>query len=316
MAGSWPDTPSRKIAYHADGTVVVGRYPPDGAPYENFYPWDPTSTGLEELNDLDFSDIDQDWANGRFPAIPSNAADPTNKRAETCWIFPELRDIYGYAFVLHGQNNGIGGPGEYTWYISADTTNGVDGTWTNIGDFDETNLTTGNYPEAWRESQIMFYYPAARAMRCLGVAGFFTGGPTVWRAAFLFGVIAAGETPDRILFIDDYTGLEFTGPMDWGDVPRGSELEWDIYLLNNSATLTANTMTLDMKTLYDVSDTWYSMNEAGGAFGSTISVSSMAAGARYPTGTDVITIKLEVPDDQPLSIYEAFLELSAAASWT
>ena len=324
MAGSWPDTPSRKIAYHADGTVVVGRYPADGAPYENFYDWDSGPLGLEEMNDLDFDGIVPDYDGvtaRRFPALGTTpTSNLLNKRTETAWIFPEYRDIYGYAVVLEVQFSSIG-KGDFWMYISGNTTNGIDGDWTVVGFFQEPNLpVNNNYPEWWRESQVSFFFPRARGMRFLGTGNFNVGAsnsfPMAWRAAFLFGMISAGETPDRILFIDNYTGLEFTLPMDWGDVPRGSVLEWDIYLLNNSSTLTANTMTLDMKTLYNVSDTWYQMKVTGGMFGDTIAITSMAPGARFPTGTDIITVRLSVPQDQPLSIYEAFLELSPAASWT
>ena len=325
MAGSWPDTPSRKIAYHADGTVVVGRFPADGAPYENFYDWDSGPLGLEEMNDLDFDGIIPNYALKRFPALGTTPASSVlNKRTETAWIFPEYRDIYGYAVVLEIAFTSLD-QGLYRMYISGNTTNGIDGDWTEIGYFTNdgppNNLPANiNYPEWWRESQVSLYFPRARGMRFLGTAGFNTSaGETaamLWRAAFLFGMISAGETPDRILFIDNYTGLEFTLPMDWGDVPRGSVLEWDIYLLNNSSTLTANTMTLDMKTLYNASDGWYQMKVTGGGFGDTIAITSMAPGARFPTGTDIITVRLSVPQDQPLSIYEAFLELSPAASWT
>ena len=66
MAGSWPDLPSRKIAYHDDGTVVAARYPPAGAPYENFYEWQAGANGLDQLNNLDFAIITPDWDNQLF----------------------------------------------------------------------------------------------------------------------------------------------------------------------------------------------------------------------------------------------------------
>lgn len=318
MAGSWPDMPSRKIAYHDDGTVVVGRHPTGGAPYENFYPWD--ADALEELNDLDFQQISDNWANGTFAAMTGNhSQNQQNKRTESAWIWPEKRDIYGYATIIEHTGSGIGGLGIHKAYTSVDTTNGIDGTWVEqgpSGGWSDDNLGSVNYPEAWRENQYTFTAEGTRSFRWHGWGGTFNDGDDEFRCMFIFGVISAGETPDRILFMDDSTGLEFTTPMDWGDVPRGSVLTWDIYLKNNSATLQANTMTLDVKTLYNSSDTWFDLSDAGGAYGDTVSITSMAAGARYPTGSDTITVRLTVPNDQPLGVYESFLELTAPASWS
>lgn len=316
MAGSWPDMPSRKIPYHDDGTVVAGRHPTGGAPYENFYEWN--ATYVNEMNDLDFVKISEDWSDRRFPAMSGTySASQLNKRTESVWIFPERRDLYGYAFVILQDNTGTGGLGAHYCYTSVDTTNGIDGTWTQWGPiWVDDNITSNNYPEAWRENQYTEARTNVRGVLWLGTGGTFNAGPDVWKAMFLFGEIAAGETPDRILFIDNYTGLEFDKPMDWGDVPRGSTLTWDIYLLNNSTTLQANSMDLTFGTLYNSSNTWYEMKVTGGGYGTSITGITMAASARYPAGTDVITIKLDVPDTQALGVFEAFLELSKPTSWT
>lgn len=315
MAGSWPDVPSRKIPYHNDGTVVAARYPQDGAPYENFYEWDAGVNGLDQLNDLDFTTIPQNWANKRFPI----AGEITRIVADTenIWIFPELRDLYGYVIVGTQENPATGGWGNMWTYYSHDTTNGLDGTWTLIQDHGNgENTPQGAHPEDWRTAIVEFSHLAVRGFKVIGSYGVFVGGNLVFRACYIFGTISAGETPDRILFIDDNTGLEFTKPMDWGDVPRGTILDWDIYMKNNSLTLTANTMVLDFTTLYNDSDTWYTIKATGEAFAVTHDISSIAPGARYPLGSDVLTVRLDVPDDEPFSIYEAILELSPAVSWT
>lgn len=318
MAGNWPDAPSNKMAYHNDGTVVAGRHPIDGSPYENFYEWASGPTGTEELNDLDFTPILMNWANKLFPVANNlTGASLLNRRVDSVWLFPERRDLYGFVPTYHIAGTGIF---DYSadFYASGDTTNGIDGTWTLMlhQHKDLGNMITTGHPEDWRTGIITYYFANARGLK---VEGWGAGGsptPILWRSMFIFGKISAGETPDRILFVNDVTGLEFVKPMDWGDVPRGTTLDWDIYLLNNSTTLAANTMTLDFVTLYDDSDTWYTIKEnPGGSFATTANITTIAASARYPAA-DTFTVRLFVPNDAVLAIVEAILELSPAASWT
>jgi len=316
MAGSWPDMPSRKMAYHDDGTVVAGRFEDSGAPYENFYEW--SAPNVEELNDLDMTPINTDWPNA-FPAT-TRLFNGVLTSVETLWIFPERRDVLGFVGYFN-HSGGSTDAAAVEILVSTDTTNGVDGTWTRLvyyrgGDSNPANNMLYDLdPEAWRTGIVTCNFTGVRGVRSYSYQTL-TSQEFAWRAAYIFGTISSGETPDRILFVDDNTGLEFTKPMDWGDVPRGTTLDWDIYLLNNSSTLSANApQTLDFVTLYNSSDTWFTISDSGGAFGTTANVPTMAAGARYPAA-DVFTVRLDVPDDEPFSIYEAILELSPASSWT
>ncbi|GAG04788.1 unnamed protein product, partial [marine sediment metagenome] len=69
-------------------------------------------------------------------------------------------------------------------------------------------------------------------------------------------------------------------------------------------------------TLYDDSDTWYTIKEnPSGSFAATANITAIAASARYPAA-DTFTVRLFVPDNAVLAIVEAILELSPAASWT
>lgn len=318
MAGSWPDMPSRKIAYHDDGTVVAGRYNLAGAPYENFYEW--SQAAKNECNDLDFTVMTEDWANKMFAASERSLSPGLTPRTENVWIFPELRDIYGVRGTFD-EGSSTGGT-VFEIHTSVDTTNGIDGTWvlqaswyTRNGSGSNTALVDAD-PEDWRSTIETFTATGVRGVRLYGWGNQFSA-YVYFRSFYIFGTISSGETPDRILYVNDSTGLEFVKPMDWGDVPRGTTLDWDIYLLNNSSTLAANgTMVLDFTTLYNSSDTWYAISDSGGTFGGTANVPTMAATTRYPTGTDVFTVRLDVPDDEPFGIYEAILELSPATSWT
>jgi hypothetical protein len=131
----------------------------------------------------------------------------------------------------------------------------------------------------------------------------------------MYGLISSGETPDRLLFIDDSTGLEFTEPLDWGDVPRGTTLDYDIKVKNNSGTLTANTNVLDFEALTGTSDTYYTIKETGGSFATTLSITSIGAGVTYPSGANVITVRLAVPDAAGFAAESARLFVSTV-SWT
>jgi hypothetical protein len=135
-----------------------------------------------------------------------------------------------------------------------------------------------------------------------------------WHHLHLYGDKSAGATPDRLLFIDNDTGLEFTGPLDWGDVPRGTTLIHEIQIKNNSATLDANDIDLDFEALTGLSDTWHTMSDSGGAFGGTLNITSIAATATYPAA-DTITIKLIVGDAENLGPQACRLQ-AVTASWT
>lgn len=237
-------------------------------------------------------------------------------------IFPEPRDIWGMSFWGITYRAGD----DPYWFkpvhiqTSSNSTNGISGTWSTIYTTDyPLDVPYFSYTwDLWYRIGIVAPAAPLTNVRILRFAWAKNLNATTADAHFghmhLYGDKSTGATPDRLLFIDNDTGLEFTGPLDWGDVPRGTVLHHDIKIKNNSATLTANTIVLDFETLTGVSDQWHTMSDSGGAFGGTVNITSIAPTAVYPAA-NVITIKLTVGNSQSLGPNSSRLQASTV-SWT
>jgi hypothetical protein len=133
-----------------------------------------------------------------------------------------------------------------------------------------------------------------------------------------YGVIADDANPDRLMFIDDDTGLEYDEVQDWGDIPRGSVHDKEIYLYNNSATLSATSNVITFEGLYEDSYSWYTIMDNGStapAFSTSITVDGpISPGTRYPS-TDTLTLRLTVDPDENLGPAAARLKL-ATGDWS
>jgi hypothetical protein len=248
MAGSYPDVPSRRMAWDADGTVLL--WVRDNGPGAEL-----SSVKAVELNDEDGNDVD----------ITSE-----DFLGYLIHIFPELREFDGY--FIAKATTGDGGFGELE--SSPDTTNGIDGAWTQeSANIPDPTAVRPNY----RTGITSFAATNIRGVRVRknSVSGF---NDRRMQAVHIYGEISAGETPDRLLFIDEATGLEFTLPRDYGDTPRGSseDIEWRIK--NNSTTLTATTIQYTTEALFLGADAWFTHTLPGGStFQATQSVGSLAA---------------------------------------
>jgi hypothetical protein len=131
------------------------------------------------------------------------------------------------------------------------------------------------------------------------------------RAAEIFGEIASGETPDRIILLDDDTGLEVSIPQDWGDRPRGTARDKLLRLKNNSGSLTASTIDVGRgrtETITTDASSWIELDNGAG-FGSTFQVSSLTSGS-----TDTFTVRQVIPDAAIPGLYETWIDITVA-SW-
>ena len=275
MAGSYADAPSRRMAFDADGTVGTRTLAGGGRT-------DMLTAGqLADLNDESSSAV---------------STDQSNAAIHWALIFPELREVDGL-FLTGVQSGGV--DNLTTVESSADTTNGVDGSWATI--FADYADPSGTAVTPFYRSEIRSAATSgARAVRALQPAG---GGNTPSLRAFhVYGEISPGETPDRLLFLDELTGLEFTLPIDFGDVPRGGSEDVELRLRNNSATLTASNIqyTAEAITTGDTSGGWYTFTLPGGAtFQSTQQIASLAAA----TTTGIITMRRITPGAAPVGLY-------------
>lgn len=271
MAGSYPDAPSRRMAWDADGSIYLYREATSVPMTE------PAASTRVELNDEDSTSVHSLF---------------NNVRREYVIIFPELREIDG-AYAGGGATYP-----DFGFDVSADTTNGIDGSWT-------TGIASSTSGVFQPGAPYTYYRSAIRSMALSNKRAIMAvsadGNDGRMDAFHVYGEIAAGETPDRLLWIDNTTGLEFNLPIDYGDIPRGSAEDRELKLKNNSATLTAASVQITAEALYLNSGAWYTFSE-GGAFQSTLALAaSIGAGA----STSTITIRRDTPDSETLGLHTA-----------
>ena len=208
----------------------------------------------------------------------------------TVWVFlPERYVIAGLGMIHKLSTSGDGC--SISVAGSADSTNGLDGTWINA------TLPNGSVPvnmiddDVWRDSiQPCTFSEAIKVLRVRYFSSYGgIGGSRVYiYALHIYGVKAAGEVPDDILFLDDDASgdPEFIRDLDFGDRPEGTTVTHRIKLLNSSTTKIANNLTLS---LIDV-DFSFSMDE-GATWVTGATITSLA-----PQGTSSsILIKNTIP---------------------
>ncbi len=290
--GFYADVPGARMGLDADGSILLAAEMAVGSFTVGMSPgkvWDtPTQAEKDRVNNEDASD---DWALAGNDFL-------------SCMIFPEKRDIDG---VFFASPNVTSGGSDY----STNTTNGIDGSWTTLSYTGFTWLLDDKY-----RTDI-----AAKSLTGVRAVRFFNGSTSQDLSAMhVYGLIASGETPDRILFLDEATGLEFgsggSAPeiMDFGDRPRGSIFDHEFRLRNNSTVagnnLTATTIALTREALVGVMDTWMTYDEDGGGFMTSETVTSLAP----ETNSALLTMRLDIPDLATLFVWAARTKV-AVTTW-
>jgi hypothetical protein len=227
----------------------------------------------------------------------------TSKEYRLFLIFPELREFDGL-FASHKEDGG----NIKELDTSGDTTNGIDGTFT------QRNADLPDPPDtlpSYRSATYLLSY-AVSNVRAIRLRTDNTNNTPGWRAVHVYGEISAGETPDRLLFLDaDNADVEFSKPIDYGDVPRGQSQDRNIKIINNSGTLTANTVQLTAEALYLGSGAWYTFSDDGGSnFSATLNIGNLGPGA-----TSTIIIRQIVPATETLSLHAGRVKANTA-SWS
>lgn len=282
MAGNYPDQPSRRMGWDGDGTI--GLYTANGA--INYCQGWTEMSGVEkaEANDEDETTVLSGAGGGNFKRFG--------------FIFPELREFDGYFYRQRLS--------ALTLETSADTTNGCDGTWGSLTSV--TGTATLVRPD-YRSDIVSAASSAIRGIRFHSTSG---GGGFAFTALHLYGEISPGETPDRLLFIDEATGLEFTKPRDYGNVPRGSSEDVQWRIRNNSASLTANTIQYTTEELYlDAGGDFTHTLPGGASFQATQQVTSLAPA----TTSGIITTRRISDGATPLGLRSGRTYLNVS-SWS
>lgn len=267
MAGSFPDALDRRMAWDDDGTVLL--FIPDGL------------AAIE-------ADASQRSLLNSESGTNVNIVGNNNKKGYYCHIFPELRDVIGYFFTR-------GDGGLYAELeTSVDTTNGIDGTWVQqIANITETVLVSPDYRNSV-ESLTAIAVKGIRVYKSsLGASN------ENIRAIHIYGKIAVGQTPDRIIILDpNDADAEFTKVFDSGDVPRGQTQTFTIKLKNNSSSLTVNTISNTAEDLYLNAGDWYTFSQDNINFFASLAIGNLGPGAT----SGLIYVKQVIPGSETLGL--------------
>ena len=275
MAGFYPDAPGNRFAYHQDGTQM---YISDGSTLTAL-----TTSQLSLLNDEDSDGV----------TIAASYA-----TRDLIIIFPEPRDFTGY-YVDNSQGN-------RSLSVSADTTNGLDGTWTTIA-ATWVNGANGSPIPTYRTKIQTVAGGTVKAIRF----GFGDGssGSAVLYALHLYGSVPLTSNPDRLIFWEPVNDNATNGAyFDWGDIAQGTSRTKTFRIKNNSAAKTATSVaisstavTFGMTVLFSIDGTNYA---------ASVNIGNLAPGAT----SSVLYVKRSVPAAEPMQPQACYFTADAT-SW-
>lgn len=280
MAGNYPDVPSWRMAYDRDGTAGI-RFNGSFGAVASLTPTEMANLNLDTVTNV--------------PVVTSNQ-----------WlalVFPEDRDIDA-VFAQKANSGSV-----VQVQTSPDTTNGIDGTWTNlIADYpDIASPLITDRRTAIQSGTVL----AVRGIRFWITGG---GGDGLGRVQ-LFGEISPGENPNRLSIVkaalDERIDPAY---LDWGNVPRSSTADKTFRIKNLSSTLTAHSIRVALEALSDTAPSvsaQHVLSFGGGSFLAQVNIGDLAPGAI----SGVVTIRRVTPSDAALGLWwlRTFAE---ADSWS
>lgn len=240
--GYYPDPPSRRMAYDADGTRVLA-----------------VSTNLAAVTEL---------TEGQKIAMNDEGGSRVQVHDHNylTFIFPEQRNVTHY-YAASGKGYHYAGISSSVVQWSNDTTNGQDGNWftiapswvhnSNNGNGASGPITTAGFPDMRTHLDTM---PASgvRAIRFRSSTSHDYVSENYIYTFHIYGHKTAGVTPHRLDFAYA-NGSELAQDFDFGDVPRNTEKIWSpsgtfnigspLYLRNRSPSKIAQDVYLTVQTL-------------------------------------------------------------------
>lgn len=272
MAGFYPDVPGQRIPYDVDGTLI---YKVD----ESNIITQLTGASVTGMND----ESDTGWAGGSGKWLG--------------FIFPEPRTISG----LYVSNvSGWGTPNCGQIAVSTDTTNIIDGTWTEvIADF--TSQATSLTRPFYRTNIV----PITNMNNVKAVRFFWAqyGASTnvTWRSIHFYG--SWSNPGDYLQGWHPTLNQALQGAdLDFGDTPQGTTDTKQFRVKNVSATLTANDTVISDEALTDASPSippQYQYSLDGITFTQTVTIPSIAPATISP----VVYVRRITPTNAALSVY-------------
>lgn len=289
MAGSYPDVPGRRFAYHLDGTFMFRRA---------------ANMSLVDLNST-MASLNSHAGTNAFTA--SNEGSTVGGRY-VCLVFPELRNIDGYN-MYSVSNTGYYDFQMLSIEVSSDTVDGVGGTWSQVS----TNWSNdGSMSPGWRENITLLSATNVKAIRFN--YNWTTGAGSrewAWRALHIYGSVVAGQNPDRLMAWDSSADIEVDGSyFDFGDVAQGTQQTKQFRLKNGSASSNAIGVTLSQD---DVPGGGMSLEFStdGTNFTSPLTIGDINAGVT----SGVLHVRRAVGASEPVQLRASVIK-AVASSWS
>jgi hypothetical protein len=276
MAGNYPDVPGPRIAYDRDGSVAFYVHPYTGEVFQ----LNPTNT--RTIADDSASGVDAVGDVGRFGVI-----------------FPVAHDLVGIYLAVTANN--------WLMEVSADTTNGVDGTWTQVGPSPFPN--NDGQPTTQRSSIQSLAANGVKAVRSSRLTGgdFFT-----IRTLHVYG--SPSSPPDRLRIWHPSLDQEVGGAyFDWGNVPRGAVLQRQ-FRIKNGRSLTAQGVSVSVETLTEASPPvvpMYAFSLDGTTWSANLALGNLGPGAT----SAVVTARLACDPAAQLGLWAQRI-VATATGWS
>lgn len=257
MAGSYPDVPGYRFAYDVDGTVGIVSPIAGGAA---------TTISSTDLTKMNQNSSVANQAPSRFD--PRNYVGGSNNNY-VALLFPETRTITGYMLVTHT----VAPTGGRIIQTSQNTTNGTDGTWTTQTTYPLLDGSILQVSPVYRSNINSVTWNNVSAVR-------WSMANVGWGFHF-YGSIANTESPDRLQILD-ITNNDIAAQLDFGNLKQRATSTRQFKVKNNSATLTANSITVNLNIPSDASPSilgQYQISTDNVAFANAINIGTLAPGA-------------------------------------
>lgn len=293
MAGNYPDVPSWRMAWDRDGTQAYLIR----AIYNDIIPV--ASADMITLNS----------ENELF--VTFNVQDSAAGNKLMLW-FPEKRDVDG--FFINATGDGQESPQQVSVEVSTDTTNGIDGTWTQIK---AAYMTPQSVLPTYRTNIQSSTALGVRAIRFVW-AQTTSFGHVRSKAFHVYGEPIPGANPNRLSLWHPTLDQRITpAHFDWGDVPRSSSADKQFRVKNLSSTLTANSIRVAQEALADAASGnpsvpgQHTLSVDGTTFLAQVNVGALAPGAL----SGVVTLRRNTPSNAQLGVW-AHRVFAEAGSWS
>jgi hypothetical protein len=286
MAGSFPDAPGLRMLWDRDGSVLVR-----------------TSADFGTLQVVHNQAMRQS-INSENPGTLYNETGTEQHRGHAI-IFPEVRDVHGFYPGIDASGS-VNAALTFQW--SANTTNGVDGSWTGVSGVNRAGITKS----AMRTAINSLSITGASGIRWVTTGGSLASA-VHQRGMHVYGRATVATAPDRLRLWHPTLDQEIDGAhLDYGDVPQNTQINKTVRVKNPSSTLTAEDVVLSMEALTDTTPPNVAMYEFSLDGGDTWAASAVIGDLAPGAVTGQVLVRRSTPTGAVLSLWWTRVVLSAA----